>query len=39
VVGTAGRPTSRERTAANRDVSNCFAAPRSYLNGKTDLEA
>ena len=38
-MGTVLRSTSRERTAASRDVSDCFAAARSYLNRKTDLRA
>ena len=38
-MGTVLRSTSRERTAASRDVSDRFAAARSYLNGKTDLQA
>ena len=38
-MGTARRSTSRERTAASRNVSDRFAAARSYLNGKTDLQA
>jgi hypothetical protein len=38
-MGTVLRSTSRERTAASRDISGRFAAARSYLNGKTDLQA
>ena len=38
-MGTVLRSTSRERTAASRDVSDCFAAARSHLNRKADLQA
>ena len=38
-MGTVLRSTSRERTAASRDVSDRFAAARSYLNGKTDCKS
>jgi hypothetical protein len=35
--GGSCRPTSRERTAASRNVSDRFAAARSYLNGNKPI--